>query len=88
MYTAKVKDTHLLALNGLWHIAIGNLLRQTLCHSSLANTRLAYQTGVVLGAATQDLCHTLDLCLPAHHRVQLALHKRRQALRVCLYKSS
>jgi len=88
MCTANMKDAHLLALNGLWHVAVGNLLGQTLCNGSLANTGFAYQTGVVLGAATQNLCDTLDLCLPAHHRIQLALHKRGQALNVCLYESS
>ena len=65
--------SHLLALNGLRDIAVGNLLRQALCHSSLAHTRLADQAGVVLRAAPQNLRDALNLRLPAHHRVQLAL---------------
>ena len=73
---------YLLALNCLWHIAVGDLLGQALSHSSLSHAGLAYQAGVVLGAAAQNLCHTLNLCLPAHHRVQLALHNSVSAFRV------
>lgn len=65
--------SHLLALDGLWHIAVSNLLRESLCDGGLAHTGLANEAGVVLGAAAQNLRHALNLLLPPHHRVQLAL---------------
>jgi hypothetical protein len=66
-------DIHLLPLNGLWHVTIGDLLSQTLCHSCLADTRLSNQARVVLCTPAQNLDHTLDLLLAANHWVQLAL---------------
>lgn len=64
---------HLLALDGLGHIALGDELRQALGHGGLAYSRLADEAGVVLRAAAQDLRDALDLGLAADHWVQLAL---------------
>ena len=64
---------YLLALNGLWAIAIGDLLCQALSNSSLAHPRLSYEARVVLGPPAKNLGHPLNLLHTAHHRVQLAL---------------
>ena len=73
MQTDSLQVTHLLALDGLGHITLGNELREALCHSRLAHSWLADEAGVVLRAAAQDLCDTLDLGLAANDWVQLAL---------------
>ena len=73
MYHHNMLRSDLLALNCLWHIAVGNLLSQSLSNSGFAHTGLTNQAGVVLSSPTQYLCDTLNLLLPAHDRVQLAL---------------
>lgn len=40
---------------------------------SLSNARLAYQTGIILGPAAQDLHDPLNLLLSSHHRIQFSL---------------
>eukprot|EP00983_Pelagomonas_calceolata_P003741 122068-Pelagomonas_calceolata.AAC.3 len=70
---------HLLALNGLGHVAVGDLLGQALSHSGLTNTRLANKARVVLGAAAQNLNDALNLLLAANHGVQLALEDMEHA---------
>jgi len=67
---------HLLALNRLRHVAGRDLLREALRDRGLAHAGLADEARVVLRAPAQDLRHALDLLLPAHHRVQLALRRR------------
>lgn len=64
---------YLLALDGFRDVAVGNLLREALCYGGLAHARLTDEARVVLGAAAEDLSHALNLLLPPHHRVQLAL---------------
>mmetsp|Transcript_26776 Transcript_26776/g.58372 ORF Transcript_26776/g.58372 Transcript_26776/m.58372 type:complete len:1072 (-) Transcript_26776:90-3305(-) len=68
-----VKGDDLLALNGLRHVTVADLLGQTLSHGGLAHTRLTDKARVVLGTTTQNLDHTLNLLLAAHHGIQLAL---------------
>ena len=66
-------STHLLALNGLWHVSVGNFLCQALSHSGLAHSGLTNKARVVLGTPAQDLDNTLNLLLAANTGVQLAL---------------
>ena len=54
------------------HIAFGYLLGQTFHNRRLAHTRFTQQNRVVLGAATEDLNHALDLVLAPDDRVHLA----------------
>ena len=72
--TGHLTDDHLLALDCLWAIAIGNFLGQALSHSGLAHSWLANQARVVLCPPAQNLCDTLDLLLTSYHSLKLALH--------------
>ena len=73
-------ETHLLAINGLWHVASGDTLSKTLSHSSLADSWLTNKARIILGTPSQDLCDTLNLLLAANHRVQLALKQKSKQL--------
>ena len=55
------------------HCAVGNPLGQALGDGSLAHAGLTDEAGIVLLAAVEDLDDPLDLLLPAHHLVQLAV---------------
>ena len=58
------------------HVAVDDLLREPLDDGGLADTRLADEDGVVLGAAAQHLLDALELVVAAHERVELVLHGR------------
>ena len=53
--------------------AVGNGQSQSLYHRGFAYTWFSDESGVVLGAAGEDLDQPLQLRLPADHRVQLTL---------------
>src|SRR5205823_14593006 len=69
----KVERVDLLVLQELRHLAARDALGEALHHGGLADTRLADQHRVVLGAAREDLHDPLDLVLTAHDRIELAL---------------
>jgi hypothetical protein len=58
------------------HVAVDDLLRQTLDDGRLADAGLADEDGVVLGAAAEHLLHALELVLAPDERVELVLHRR------------
>ena len=58
------------------HVAVDDLLRQTLDDGRLAHARLADQHGVVLRPAAEHLLHPLELVLAADQRIELVLHRR------------
>src|ERR1051326_2144008 len=58
------------------HVAVDNLLGETLDDSRLADARLADEHGVVLRAAAQHLLDALELMLAADERIELILHRR------------
>ncbi len=68
----QIKRNELFALQGGGHIASHNTLSKPFNHGGLADTRLADQHRVVLGAAGQDLNHTTNLGIAADHRIELA----------------
>src|SRR5581483_6868829 len=72
-HRAQVKADHTLAKQNLGHVIVGNLLRQPFDDGGLANTRLADQHRVVLGAPAQNLDHAQDFVVAPDHRVEFAL---------------
>ncbi len=70
---AEVEAVDLLVLERLGHVAAHDRLGQALHAGGLADTRLADEDGVVLGAARQHLHDALDLLLAPDDRVELAL---------------
>src|SRR5262249_20991924 len=54
-------------------ITVDDELPQPLDDGGLADAGLAEEYGVVLGTATEDLNHALDLILPTDDRIELAL---------------
>ena len=71
--SGQVQQIDLLVLQLIGDAAHGDSLGQTLGNGGLANAGLADEAGIVLLAAVQDLDHTLQLLLPAHHGIQLPL---------------
>jgi hypothetical protein len=67
-----VEAQHLLALQRFRHLAIDDALRQPFDDRRLADTRLADQHRIVLGAPLQDLDRAPDLVVATDHRVELA----------------
>ena len=74
---AEVERHHALVLQRLRHVAPDDAERQALDDGGLADTRLADQHRVVLGAAGEHLDGAADLLVAADHRVELALAGRR-----------
>ncbi|SKT88236.1 Protein of uncharacterised function (DUF3170) [Mycobacteroides abscessus subsp. abscessus] len=70
----QVQGVQLLVLQCLGHLAVHDRLGQTLDDGGLADTGLADQHRVVLGAAAQHLHDPLDFLLTADDRIELALH--------------
>jgi hypothetical protein len=70
---AEVEGVHLLALEGLGHLALDDGLRQPLDDGGLAHAGLADQDRVVLGPPAEHLHDPLDLLLATDDGVQLAL---------------
>src|SRR5581483_6232492 len=70
---AEVERVDLLALEGLWDLALDDVLREPLDDRRLADAGLADQHRVVLGPAREHLHDPLDLLLPTDHRVELLL---------------
>ena len=69
----KVEGDDTLVAKQFGHIAAGNFLCQTFDDRGLADARLSQQHRIVLGAAAENLNHSLDLVLAANDRVHLAL---------------
>ncbi|MGF6814550.1 hypothetical protein OKW33_001356 [Paraburkholderia atlantica] len=67
-----VERQHALVFQRFRHFAVDDALRQPFDDRGLADTRLADQHRVVLGAALQDLDGTADFVVAADHRVELA----------------
>ena len=74
---AQVQGVQLLVLEGFRHLALDDLLRESLHHRGLPDAGLTDQHRVVLGAPAQHLHHALDFLLPADHRIKLALTRAR-----------
>ena len=69
---SQIQRIDLLALQCLRNVTGVDLLRQTFDHGGFADTRLADQHRIVLGAAAQHHHHTLDLTRATNHRIKLA----------------
>ena len=69
----EVERPHLLALEQLGDLVVGDALGEALDDGRLADARLADEHRVVLGAPAEDLHDPLDLGLTADARVELAL---------------
>ena len=69
---ADVERDHAPVPEGLGHVAVGDALGKALDDRGLADTGVADQHGVVLGAPRQHLDHPADLLVAADHRVELA----------------
>ena len=69
---AQVERVQLLVLEGFRHLALDDLLGESLHHRGLAHAGLTDQHRVVLGAPGQHLHDPLDFLLPADDRVELA----------------
>ncbi len=69
----EVQQVDLLVAQLIRHLPEGYALRKSLRYGGLANAGLAYEAGVVLLTAVQDLDDALQLLLAAYHGVQLAL---------------
>ncbi len=72
-HRAEVEGDDALVAQGLGHVTGDDPLGQPLDDGGLADTRLADQHRVVLGAPRQHLHHPADLVVTADHRVELAL---------------
>src|SRR3954449_9543520 len=70
---AEVQRVELLVLQRLGDLALYDGLGPALDHGGLADTGLADEDGVVLGAPRQDLHDPLDLLGPPDHRVELGV---------------
>src|SRR4051812_38072442 len=69
----EIQRVDLLALEQLGHVGVRDALGEALDDGGLADARLADEHGVVLRAPREDLHDPLDLGLPAHDRVELAV---------------
>ena len=69
---AEVQRHHAAVAQALGHVAGGDPLCQPLGDGGLADSRLADQHGVVLGAPAQHLDHPADLLVATDDRVELA----------------
>ncbi len=70
---AHVQRQQTLVLQAIRHLAIDDALGQPFDDGGLADTGLADQHRVVLGAPLQDLNGAADLVVTADHRIELAL---------------
>ena len=70
---AHVERVELLVLQVFGHVATEDTLGQSFDDGRLTCTRLAYQDGVVLGTAAQNLEHASDFLVTANDRVELAV---------------
>jgi hypothetical protein len=68
----EVEGVDLLPLEELGHLVRGDSRGQALDDGGLADAGLAYEDGIVLRAAGEDLHHPLDLRLAPHNRIELA----------------
>ena len=57
------------------HLAVGDALGQAFDDGGLAHAGLADQHRIVLGAAAQDLHHTLEFVVAADQRIEQAVHR-------------
>ena len=71
--TRHVENQHLLALERFRNLAVDDALSQTFNDGRLADTRLADQHRIVLGATLQNLDGATDFIIAADHRVKFAL---------------
>ena len=69
---AHVERDHATFFQALGHVAADDALRKSLHDGRLADSRLADQNGIVLGAARQHLDYPADLFIAADHRIELA----------------
>ena len=70
---ADVKGEHPLVFEDVGYFARNDPLSQPFGDGGLADAGLTDQHRIVLGAAAEDLDDPLDLVLPAHHGIKLAL---------------
>ena len=69
---AHVERVNLFGAQVLGHVAAHDAVSETLGDGGLSHTRLTDQTGVVLGAAAENLEHAAYLLVSADHGVELA----------------
>ena len=70
---AEIERQHLLVFQALRHVALDDAMRQAFDDRGLADTRLADQHRIVLGAAGQHLDGAADLLVAADHGIELAV---------------
>src|SRR5439155_24922092 len=73
---AHVEGDQALVLEALRHVATHDALGQPFDNGRLADARLAYEHGVVLGAAREYLHDAADLLVPADDRIEFALPRQ------------
>ena len=84
---AHVEREQLLVLQALRHIAVDDAQREAFHDRGLADTRLADQHRIVLGAARQHLHGAADFLVAPDHRIELAVARRlRQIARIFLQR--
>jgi len=70
---AEVEGVQLLVAQGVGHVVVDDLLRETLDDRGLADPGFADEHRVVLGAPAEDLHHAFHLAGATDHRVELLL---------------
>ncbi len=73
---AHVEHEQLLVLQAFRHVAVDDAQRQTFDDRGLADSRLADQHRIVLGAAGQHLDRAANLLVAPDHRIELAVARR------------
>ena len=71
-HESEVESDDALVAKNLGNIAGDDLLGETFGNGRLADTGLADEDGIVLGAAAEDLNDALDLIRTANHRIEFA----------------
>src|SRR5436305_12375620 len=71
-HSAEVERDHALVLQHLRNVAGDDALGKAFDDSGLADSRLADEHGIVLGAAREDLNHAADFIVTADDGIELA----------------
>ena len=72
-HSCKTEIYYPLVFKRFRNLSLGNFQRETLGNCCLADARLAYKTGIVLGPAGKNLYYSVDFLLSADDRIYLAV---------------